>query len=137
MNRVIILIVCTALISFTACKEKPKSEQDEEQVTIEMAEEDDVSSDQVRNEVSGDCDDFMDDYEAWMEKYLAVLAKYKEDPMSLATSPEYTEMSMEMMNWSSKWRELAIDCANNPEYEKRFDEIQKKVDKEMEALDMN
>ena len=137
MNRVIITIVCIALFSFTACKEKPKSQEDEQQITIEMSEGEEASSELGGKEVSGDCEDFIDDYEAWMEQYIALLGKYKEDPVALATSPEYTEMTMEMMVWSSKWRELTIDCAGNPEYEKRIEEIQEKLDKELEALDMN
>ncbi len=137
MNKVITIVVCIALISITACKKKQKSAEEEEQITIEMSEDITTSSDIEKKEVSGDCDDFMDDYEAWMEEYIALMAKYKKDPVALATSPEYTAMSMEMMEWSSKWSSLALDCAKYPEYEERFNEIQKKMDKEMEALDMN
>ena len=137
MNRVITAIFCIALISFTACKKKKKDAEDEQIITIEMTEDTKDSSDIEKSEVSGDCDDFMDDYEAWMEKYVDLMTKYKDDPVSLASSAEYRAMSMEMMEWSSKWSSLAVDCARYPEYEERFNEIQKKVDKEMEALDMN
>ena len=116
------------------CKEEKKAEKEEATITINMGKDEDSSADLRDSEQSGDCDEFMDDYEKWMERYIELLKKYKENPVGLASSPEYTEMSMELMEWSSKWSTLAIDCAKNPEYESRFKEIQEKAEKEMEAL---
>ena len=102
-----------------------------------MTQDDDSKLSFSADEKSGDCDDFMDDYEEWMERYVELLGKYKENPVGLASSPEYTSMSMELMDWSSKWSSLAIDCAKYPEYESRFNKIQEKAEKEMEALGFN
>ena len=104
---------------------------------IEISADEKSGTDMTKDEKSGDCEDFVDAYEKWMDSYVDLLAKYKEDPVSLATSPEYTAMSMEMMEWTSKWSDLAIDCARYPEYEERFKKIQEKAEKEMEELGFN
>ncbi len=134
-NATILLILLLSIS--VACKKKKKAAEEEDQITIEMNQEEDSKSEMGDSEVSGDCEDFVDAYEKWMDSYVDLLAKYKENPVSLATSPEYTAMSMEMMEWSSKWSELAIDCARYPEYEERFNKIQEKAEKEMEELGFN
>ena len=137
MTKLITLICCLCFLGLTSCKNEKKAESDETIITIDMAEDEDSKTDLSKSEKSGDCDDFMDDYEQWMERYIELMGKYKDNPVGLASSPEYTSMSMEMMEWSSKWSSLAIDCAKYPKYEKRFNKIQKKADKELEALGIN
>ena len=137
MKKLFALLLCTSFLSLTMCKKKKKADSEEPQITIDMTQDNDSKSDPRDDEKSGDCDDFMDDYEEWMERYVELLGKYKENPVGLASSQEYTSMSMELMEWSSKWSTLAIDCARNPEYETRFNEIQNKAEKEMEALGFN
>lgn len=137
MKKLVAILFCLSFLSLSMCKKKKKDDTEDTQITIEMSQDDDTRAELKNNEKSGDCDDFMDDYEEWMERYVELLRKYKENPVGLASSPEYTSMSMEMMEWSSKWSSLAIDCAKNPEYEKRFNKIQEKVEKEMEALGFN
>ena len=134
MNKTVLTIILLSAVLILSCKKKQKSEESEEQITIEMKSEESVKSSLVDEEKSGDCDDFIDDYEKWMDEYVALLGEYKENPMGLVASEKYTSMSMEMMNWSSKWSELAVDCASDPEYEERINKIQEKADKEMEAL---
>lgn len=134
MKRFIILLAISLVMGNLACKKKQKTEESEEKITIDMSSEEVTKSDLVNEEKSGDCDDFIDEYEEWMENYVALLGKHKDNPTALVSSPEYTSMTMDMINWSSRWRELAIDCATDPDYERRFNEIQEKADKEMEAL---
>ena len=137
MKKLVAILFCLSFLSLSMCKNKKKADVEETQITIEMNQDDETRLELSKNEKSGDCDDFMDDYEEWMERYVELLRQYKENPVGLATSEEYTSMSTEMMEWSSKWSSLAIDCAKNPEYEKRFNKIQEKVEKEMEALGFN
>ncbi len=134
MYKALLSCIVLMLLLNSACKKKQKSEDSEETITIEMKSEEVTKSDLVTEEKSGDCDDFVDDYEAWMEEYVALLGKHKDNPAALVSSAEYSSMTMEMINWTSKWSELAVDCATNPEYEKRINEIQEKMEKEMEAL---
>ena len=133
MKKLAGILICLALFSLTTCKEKKKAETEETQITIEMNK-DAVTSDSSQKEESGDCEDFVDDYEAWMDKYIDMLAKYKADPVALATSPEFQSMTSQSMDWASRWSDVAVDCARYPEYEKRFKEIQQKADEELEAL---
>ena len=137
MKRVLICLLCLAFLGLAMCKKKKKTDDEDTQITIEMSEGEDMKVSFTENKKSGDCDDFINDYEKWMERYIELLGKYKENPVGLASSPEYTSMSMEMMEWTSNWANLAVDCAQNEEYEKRFKEIQKKAEEQMEALGFN
>lgn len=137
MYRTVLALVLLSAVFSMSCKKKQKSEESDQEITIEMTSEDGTKSEMVVEEKSGDCDDFIDDYEKWMEEYVALLSQHKDNPMGLVASEKYTSMSMEMINWSSKWSQLATDCASNPDYEKRMNEIQEKVDKQMEELGLN
>ena len=137
MKKLLTLLLCMSFLSLSMCKNKKKADSEEEMITIEMTRDDESKAAINADQKSGDCDDFMDDYEEWMDRYIELLRKYKENPVGLASSQEYSSMSMEMMEWSSKWSSLAIDCARNSEYEARFNKIQEKVEKEMEALGFN
>ena len=137
MKKLITLIICFSLIGLSSCKNEKKADSEETIITIDMTGDEDSKSDLRTDEKSGDCDDFMDDYEQWMESYVELIGKYKDNPVGLASSPEYTSMTMEMMEWTSKWSSLAMDCAKYPKYEKRFNKIQKKAEKELEALGIN
>ena len=137
MKRVLICLLCLAFLSLAMCKKKKKTDDEDTQITIEMSEGEDMKVSFTENKKSGDCDDFLNDYENWMERYIELLGKYKENPVGLASSPEYTSMSMELMEWTSNWANLAVDCAKNKEYEKRFNKIQKKAEEQMEALGFN
>lgn len=134
MYKALLSCIVLMLVLSSACKKKQKSEDSEETITIEMKSEEATKSDLVTEEKSGDCDDFIDDYEEWMEEYVSLLGKHKDNPAALVSSAEYTSMTTEMINWTSKWSELAVDCATNPDYEKRINKIQEKMEKEMEAM---
>ena len=137
MYKALLSCIVLMILLGTSCKKKQKSEESEETITIEMSSEEASKNDLVTEEKSGNCDDFLDDYEEWMEEYVALLSKHKDNPAALVSSAEYTSMSTEMINWTSKWSELAMDCATDPEYEKRINKIQEKMEKEMEALGFN
>ena len=126
-----------AFLSLAMCKKNKKTDEEESQITMEMSQGEDRKLSFTENKKSGDCDDFINDYEKWMKRFIKLLGKYKDNPAGLASSSEYTSMSMEMMEWTSNWANLAVDCAQNEEYANRFNEIQKKAQEQMEALGFN
>jgi hypothetical protein len=65
---------------------------------------------------------------------ITLTAKHKDNPVTLATSPEYIDTMMEGMNFSQQWATISMSCATNSSYEKRMKDIQDKLDKRLKKL---
>ena len=72
---------------------------------------------------SGDCDDFLEGYEKFMDDYIAILKKYKNDPTDASVLSEYTSIMSEASKWSSK----TADCAADSKFASKFAAIQMKI----------
>jgi hypothetical protein len=83
-----------------------------------------------------DCDEFLDNYEKWVDDYLDVLEAYMEDPTNIQISQEYIQLAETASTWPTDWLSYA-SCAANEKYEKRFEAISDKVDKKMEELGLD
>lgn len=98
---------------------------------------DETSTEQSNENASGDvannCDEFLDNYEEWVDDYLAVLEVWKEDPTNVANSQEMAELAQTYGTWMQEWTQYA-SCAAQEKYQKRFEEIGDKVDKKLEEL---
>ena len=80
-----------------------------------------------------DCDDFLAHYEEWIDEYINVIDDYLKNPSDKNLGARYMELMQEGMEWSTKWIAL-VDCANNEEYEKRFEEISSEVENKLKEL---
>ena len=83
------------------------------------------------------CDEFIDQYEKWMDNYLVLLEKYMKNPMDQTLAQEYATLGQEVSSWSNQWVNKFAMCAANEKYKKRFDEISEKVEKKMKELGLN
>jgi hypothetical protein len=72
---------------------------------------------------TGDCDEFLEGYEKFMNQYIAVLKKYKNDPTDTSILSEYTSIMTEATEWSAKTK----DCATDPKFAAKFTSIQMKI----------
>jgi hypothetical protein len=72
---------------------------------------------------SGNCDEFLDGYEKFMEKYIVVLKKYKDNPTDPAILSDYTSLMTDAQNWATKTK----DCAADPAFSAKFVAIQMKI----------
>lgn len=73
------------------------------------------------------CDDFLNDYEAWVDEYIEVYQDMQRNPTDPAISGRYIEATQQMAAWSEKWVGL-YDCADDPGYTRRLEKIQAKID---------
>lgn len=74
---------------------------------------------------SEDCDEFLRGYEEFMNEYIAIMKKYKDDPTDISLINEYTEMLSKAGDWSDKTK----GCEDDPAFATRFIEIQMKIAK--------
>lgn len=86
---------------------------------------DDATTDSEADSYSNgnDCDEFLDGYENFMIKYVAMVKRYNKNPTSPALLAEYTEITAEANKWASK----GADCKADPKFVARYTEIQMKI----------
>ena len=121
MKKLTYLILILSVLGFASCgtsgTKKENSAQKEEE-----------KSDEIMN-----CDDFLANYEEWIDEYLIVIENYVKDPVNETLAEQFMELMQEGMEWSTRWLALA-DCADNNEYEQKFEEISKKVEDKLKEL---
>jgi len=74
-------------------------------------------------EYSKDCDRVLKEYKSFMDKYIAVLKKQQSNPGDMSIVKEYSVLSGEAQEWSSK----TADCASDPSFASKFAEIQMQI----------
>ncbi|MEM8926825.1 MAG: DUF6591 domain-containing protein [Bacteroidota bacterium] len=136
MKNIALLALSSIFLLGVSCKNKQKTAEnskDDSKVMISGSKENE-SSDAVGFEKAKDCDDFIDQYEAWSEEYVAFLTKYKDDPIKAVTSPEYAQMMQKASSWSQQWLSLSVSCVQNSSYGKRVTEISDRMDEKVKEL---
>lgn len=129
MKFFIPILFLTALL-FTSCSNKQSKEEstkDSDPISEESLENNDL-------EEAKNCDEFIDQYEEWMDDYVELIEKYMKNPMDAALSEEYMKLAQEGMNWMNQWNSKLLYCASMEKYEKRFEEISDKAEKKLEEM---
>ena len=54
-------------------------------------------------------EDFLDEYEAWVDQYIGFMQKYKENPSDLSLLGDYADMMTEMTDWAEKSQKVQDD----------------------------
>lgn len=101
-------------------EEKFRSEDDR---ILSDSEDNIVDDEAVSSSKGSDCDKFLDGYERFMIKYIAIIKKYQKNPTSASVLSEYTSLMAEAQEWSDK----TADCASNPKFAARLAAIQMKI----------
>ena len=55
---------------------------------------------------------FLKEYEDWVDDYVAMMKKYKENPTDMSILSDYTEMVSEMADWTSKADEIELSIVD-------------------------
>lgn len=131
--KTLIPIIFSVSLILTACGGKQSATEENEKADskTELSEEELESTDV---EVAKDCDDFIDQYEKWMDTYLEFIEKYMKNPMDATLSEKYMELASESIEWTNQWGTKVIICGSQEKYEKRFDEISERAEKKLEEL---
>lgn len=97
-------------------------------------EKDDTKESVTENEDSksseGSCEEFLVDYEKWVDEMIVVIKKAKSNPLDLNNTKRMMNATTKLSDWMEKWTNL-YDCADNEKYTKKMEELQKKVEKEL------
>ena len=139
MKNLIYFIAISVFFFSSCCTDGSKSDSDgsttgeEAIVTEEIIVDENVDTEET---VITSCDEFLDEYEAWITDYLDLLEMFKNNPTDPALSQKYMKVTQEASTWTQKWIKFA-ECGEKEEYQQRFDEISEMVDEKMEELEMN
>lgn len=69
------------------------------------------------------CEEFLDGYEKFMDDYIAIIKKMKNNPTDQTILTEYTSMMTEAAEWSTK----TADCAADAKFAAKFAAIQVRI----------
>ncbi len=130
--KIVVLVICGLIIA-TACKKKTAKKENDVKATIVDTK---SKSQDSNNNSKGikDCDDFLDAYESWTDDLITLMAKHKNDPVTLATSPEYINTMMKGVNFMGDWRTISMSCASDDTYAERMRAIQQKMEDKQKEL---
>ena len=59
---------------------------------------------------------FLKDYEAWVDSYIAIVSKYKANPTDVSIFSDYSKMISEMSDWSESADELDAQLQDTAAY---------------------
>jgi hypothetical protein len=131
MKNVIPIIFFIALL-FSACGGKQTTRDEEKTDTKDELSEEDIESTDF--EAAKDCDEFIDQYEKWMDNYLEFLEEYMKNPLDATLSEKYMKLANESIEWTNQWGAKIMICGSQEKYEKRFNEIGERAEKKLEEL---
>ncbi|MBX2827362.1 MAG: hypothetical protein KTR22_04335 [Flavobacteriaceae bacterium] len=131
----IIRIICIGMlvVLLVSCNKKTK-ETNSDATTQMETESVELKSDTETNVALTGCDKFLNEYEAWMNGFIEIMARHKDDPVGLVGDPEYTKTMGEGIDWATRWMQQPQACMANSNYSKRFDAIQERAETKMKEL---
>lgn len=81
-----------------------------------------------------DCDEYVDQYEKWMDNYLVLIEKFHKNPTDQEVLQQFLKIQTEALEWANQWQSEMMLCAGNETYEKRFNEISERAEKKLNEL---
>jgi len=133
MKKLLSLLFVASLIIIYSCgggKSGNKDEPSEERSSTEAKS---MKKDKAGDDLISNCEDFLDSYEKWVDLYLEAIRGYKENPYDKDKMTKYMQAMTEASVWAQDWVKLHT-CAMQDKYQKRFEEIADRVNKELEAM---
>ncbi len=120
------------------------SSNDEEETSNEETEQEDVEKQvmdafekMAEDSEAGEsltCEEYLDNFEKWADKYIEMLGKVKKNPSDAALAVEYAKLAPEMATWANQWQNQ-VKCTQDEEFMKRYKEITDRIDAAAEELE--
>jgi hypothetical protein len=77
--------------------------------------------------VSKTCEEYLDEYETWANKYVPLKKRVNENPMDMDAVMKIANMAAEMGNWAVKWAQL-YECGQDEGFQSRYEKISDRID---------
>lgn len=69
----------------------------------------------TKAESTVDWREFLADYEAWVDDYVEICKKYKDNPTDMSILSDYTEMMTELTEWTQKTEDMELSITDTDE----------------------
>lgn len=104
------------------------TDETENETVIDMDDESESNTEIIDDSSSSDeWDSVLDDYESYVDDYVAIIKKQKENPTDMSIMTEYQELMQKGTEWSTKMSEMSSNFGT--EQLSRMLEIQAKLSK--------
>jgi len=104
------------------------TDETENETAIDKDDESESNTEIIDDSSSSDeWDSVLDDYESYVDDYVAIIKKQKENPTDMSIMTEYQELMQKGTEWSTKMSEMSSNFG--PEQLSRMLEIQAKLSK--------
>lgn len=141
MKRILVLLMAlTLMLMMTACGDEvdeptgSSSNYASSELFFEDENDDTTKTNSTEvssNDASDDgWRDFLKEYEEWVDKYIAVIKKYKSNPSDMSILTEYTSLVTELAEWTEKADGLSdsiVDAEDAAEYPAELMRIAAKI----------
>ena len=87
----------------------------------------DVVAEIISTSFDTDCDDWLKNYEAYVNKYIIIIKKMKANPSDASILADYTDLAGQ----AAKWAAMPSDCMGDSDFIADFMKIQTKLTKAM------
>lgn len=129
MKKLFPFMLIMLIFAWSCGTKQPKTEATEETENALEKEAEISPADKAK-----DCDEFVEQYEKWMDDYLVLIEKYMKNPMDQDLMLQFTKVQGEAMQWATQWQSEMMLCSGIEKYEKRFNEISEKAEKKLNEL---
>ena len=103
-----IALVIILAVSLVACGVKKNNDTiDDNEILSEQTSKIDDSAEASSNGI--EWKQFLRDYEEWVDKYIEITKKYKNNPTDMSILSDYTNMMTELTEWYDKIDEVQSD----------------------------
>ena len=129
MKTFISVIFCASLL-FLSCgnnQSKDESNKNSPESSEELMDSNEIGE-------AKDCDEFINQYEEWMDDYIKMIDKYMKNPADATLLNEYMKLAQEGSTWMNQWNGKLSYCASKEKYQERFDEITEKAEKKLKEM---
>jgi tRNA U54 and U55 pseudouridine synthase Pus10 len=132
MKKLLNLLFVISLVIIWSCG-GGKSGSSDESTEKSQSETKSMKKSKTEDELISSCEDFLDSYEEWVDLYIEAIRAYKDDPLNKDKMTKYMQAMTEASVWAEDWVKLHT-CAVQEKYQKRFEEIADKAEKELEEM---
>ena len=133
-----IVLIFVFVISLAACgdtKSDNNTKVDNSSVISVESKNDETSSSTPNENTESEWKKFIKDYEAWVDEYIELTKKMKNNPTDTSILTEYTDMASKALEWTERSEEIQKSITNQQEAIEYANELLRIADKMLEAVE--
>ncbi len=108
--------------------------KDTEQEDLKVPEATENTSEPESQKETVEWKEFLEEYEEIVDDYVEVYNKYMENPTDMTILNDYTKLSQDISEWSSKASKVETDLSSNPQALKEYTETLARITQKLSSI---